>query len=286
MIRMGLSDWWRNTKYKRRVRAHLREIDSRAVTPKPHGLDAPLVVSLTSFPPRFPQLVHTLRCLLTQTVAPDAVVLWCAKADMAALTPDILALQAQGLTISACEDVKSYKKLVPALLEDADRYVATADDDLFYPANWLERLVETSRAHPRQVIAYRVHKILYQPDGTPQPYVNWPKNLDVAGVGPNLCATGVGGVLYPPRTLHPDVTRAERFMTLCPSADDIWFYWMARLNGTLVRHTGHKTRLVEWPGTQEVSLRATNVSTEAENGNDRAIAALIRVYGLPPHQPS
>ncbi len=82
---------------------------------RPHGLPGELIVSLTSYPPRFRTLDLTLRCLLTQTVRPDRVILWIAEADMAKLPPAVVALVEYGLDIRACKDTRSYKKIIPAL---------------------------------------------------------------------------------------------------------------------------------------------------------------------------
>ena len=46
--------------------------------------------------------------------------------------------------------------------------------------------------------------------------------------------SGVGGVLYPPHSLHPEVSNEKVFMDICPHADDLWFYAMAVMAGTKV----------------------------------------------------
>ena len=44
---------------------------------------------------------------------PDETVLWLAKSEFAQLPPEILRMD--GLTIRQCEDIRSYKKLIPTL---------------------------------------------------------------------------------------------------------------------------------------------------------------------------
>src|SRR5262245_38312569 len=73
----------------------------------PHALPAPLIVSLTSYPPRFHALASSLKCLLMQSVKPDLVVLWLAPADLNLLPARILALQRAGLCIETCPDTGS-----------------------------------------------------------------------------------------------------------------------------------------------------------------------------------
>ena len=50
---------------------------------------------------------------------------------------------------------------------------------------------------------------------------------------------GGAGILYPPHSLHPDVFDQDLYMRLCPLADDIWFWWMAKRNRT--RHSTVKS---------------------------------------------
>lgn len=273
-----LGDLLRAYKHRRRVRRALQEIDARAVSPRAHGLNRPLVVTLTSYPARFPTLAPTLKGLLHQTVAADATELFLTKADAAQLPQEVLALQDHGLTIKICEDSRSYKKLVPALQEDPDRFLVTADDDAYYEAGWLADLVAGALAQPGCVIAHRCHRVLRLADGTIAPYGTWDHNINSPAAGTDLCATGVSGILYPPRGLDPRVTDQALFQSLCPQSDDLWFFWMARLQGTTVAKIGGRRRILEWPGSQSVSLRADN---SGARGNDAAIAALNDAFGPP-----
>ncbi len=98
---------------------------------KAHGLPSPLIISLTSYPARFGKLHLTLKCLLSQSMAADKVVLWIAHQDKAALTPAILNLQKVGLQIGYCDDLRSYKKIIPTRQNYPDSFIVTADDDLY-----------------------------------------------------------------------------------------------------------------------------------------------------------
>lgn len=273
---MGL---FRRLKAGLRTRRARREALARRVTPRPHGLDAQLIVSLTSYPKRFDVLPLTLTCLLRQTIKPDAVILWIADADFEQLPAEVLKLQEQGLEVRQTKDIKSFKKIIPALRKMPDAYIATADDDLYYPADWLEGLVDTVAAHPGRIAAQRAHRILYQSNGRMESYERWKKNIAGAVEGADIFGTGAGGILYPPESLHPDVLHEDLFMTLCPQADDLWLYWMARRQGSVVRHVGPPRRIIEWPGSQMNNLRSVNLGLPGESGNDRAIAALTDHFG-------
>jgi hypothetical protein len=178
---------------------------------------------------------------LDQTVKPDRLVLWLADEQFPNrekdLTCELLALQAKGLEIRWCEDLRSYKKLIPALKEFPEDIIVTADDDLYYQHDWLESLYNEYLSNPRCVCARRACGIKF-------------KN-NVFCVGPHYAnsdfeptflnqATGAGGVLYPPHCLHEDIFNVEQIKTLIPTHDDIYFWIMAVLNGTKVKLVKNK----------------------------------------------
>lgn len=261
-------------------------------TPSRHGLTAPLIVSVTSYPKRFKTLGLTLKCLLSQTVAPDAVVLWIANADKEALPAEVLALQKAGLTIEYTEDLKSFKKIIPALRRFPNAFIATADDDVYYWPTWLAELVNAYSPAKREILCHRVNRIRLGANGLPLPYTQW--DFEHMGFQPSplIFPTGVGGVLYPPAHLHPDVVDEATFSALCPSADDAWMYWMGLRGGSQFRRTelarpmirwpgmSRRFSMIAWPGSQKVSLHWQNVPQGG--GNDVQIRKLIDRFGFPP----
>lgn len=251
--------------------------------PQKHPLPAELIVSLTSFPPRFRNLHLTLRSILSQTIRPDRVILWIAEDDAARLPRRVQRLNSQGLEIRTCVDYRSYKKLIFTLKEHPDAYIATADDDLFYTPDWLEALVHGSLETPGVVTCHRAHRVPQPSASGLPPYRSWPWNVgDEAARNPaiDLLPTGVGGVLYPPHCFYADVLRSELFMEFCPNADDLWFYWMARLAGTMHKKVGGDFKQILWPSSQDVALFNHNASQ-----NDEQIKRMIRQYGYPNARP-
>src|SRR4051812_27537547 len=85
-----------------------------------HLLGGELIVSLTSYPPRFATLALTLRSLLDQSIAADRTILWVAPEDKKLLPPEVRDLALNGLEIRECADWRSYKKLVPTLINFPD----------------------------------------------------------------------------------------------------------------------------------------------------------------------
>lgn len=248
-------------------------------TPKrsiPHTLPAPLIVSFTSYPPRFRTLALTARCLLSQSIRPDRVVLWIAENDVDSLPGDVLRLQSRGLEIRSCPDLRSFKKLVPAIERWPHAFIATADDDVFYPRTWLSGLI-AGLQNDASIPCHRARRLVLNGAGSPSLYLRWRLDPPNQPPSPLTFPIGVGGVLYPPHSLHPDVTDAETFMALCPTSDDAWFYWMARRAGRTFRRISN-WRPVSWPGTQRVGLQHWNVPLD----NDVQIARLTQAYGFPP----
>lgn len=266
----------------RRAQARLRQVlaEFAVMRVRKHGtsshlLPAQVIVSLTSYPARYPTLAKTLRSLLSQRVQPDHVVLWIAESDFAKLPRDVLILRQHGLLIECCADLRSYKKLVPSLIKWPDSYIVTADDDLFYPVKWLETLLAPIVSGEKVIVCRRAHKPTFNAKQL-LPYAEWEWDYVTRGeIRTDLFPSGAGGIVYPPQCLSTEVTDERAFLTLCPTADDIWFFVMARRAGTPCRQVGGGFPQIAWSGTQSTSLMIDNLN----GGNDRQLAAVMSVYG-------
>lgn len=241
-------------------------------------LPAPLYVTLTSYPARFGTLATTLKCLLMQSAAPRAVRLWIAEADLPKVPRSVLALKPYGLQIRTCSDLRSYKKIIPALREEPNAFYVTADDDCYYGATWLERMVRAWTPYSREVICHRAHRIRVSPEGLPLPYREWELELGNESAHPGNFMTGVGGVLYPPGCFAAEVTNEALFQQICRGCDDVWLWWMLRRNGYWVRKIGGTWMPIHWPESQASSLYAANV---LDDGNDVAVRAMVQQFGFP-----
>ncbi|WP_152980317.1 glycosyltransferase family 2 protein [Tsuneonella troitsensis] len=235
-----------------------------------HGL----FVSLTSYRPRFEFLALTLRSLLLQKLRPEAVLLWIGHDDIDAVPSEVWELEPFGLHIIACDDHGSHTKYVHALREFPHADIAICDDDTWYPPDWLGRLVAAKR--PGEVPCHRVHRIALDDVGVPLGYRSWTHDIEGPGASPCHFPTGVGGVLLQADRIHPQVLDMDEARRLCPTADDIWLYFMGRLAGTRFSHTGWTDPLVTWGGSQATALWKRNV---AERGNDRCLAAMLHRFG-------
>ncbi|MBV2129161.1 hypothetical protein [Arsukibacterium indicum] len=245
-----------------------------------HPLAGELIVNLTSYPPRFDTLHLTLKSLLLQHVSADKVVLWLYKPDYQQLPADVLALEQQGLTIRLVEhDIKSYKKLIPALQHYPDAYHVTADDDIYYRNDWLAELLAGYQGGEREVVCLRAHYITLDDQNNIQPYRLWQAKTEQRGPDNRLFFTSGAGALFPPGALHPDTTDAEKFCRLSPHGDDIWLYWMATLNGCAIHRTGSNKKLIVWKSSKAVTLWQLN--KQPDSGNDFQINNMVQEYGQP-----
>lgn len=244
----------------------------------PHTLPGKLVVSLTSYKRRFSVLPLTLRCLLKQSVRPDHLILWIAYADKEFLTKDILDLQFYGLEIKFCEDIRSYKKIIPTLRDYSDAFIVTADDDLFYDKDWLKKLISNWDGNEKTIVAWRAHQILLNDKNLPTSYKNWGWNsVSTTESSDLLFPTSGAGTLYPPFSFHTDVINVNKFLKLAPDADDVWLYWMHHINGSKCKVVGENFPLITWPGSQEEALFLKNLH---QGENDVIIKKMIDSYGF------
>ena len=193
-----------------------------------------IIVSLTSFPDRIYDIHYCIYSLLNQDFKPDMVILWLAEEQFPNkeddLTEELLKLKTNGLTIKWCNDIKPYKKLIPALKEFPDDFIVTVDDDIYYPRGWLGNMWEQYEKSPNTIISGRARRMILNSKGLIQDYDFWPFVKENSESSFLNFPTGAGGILYFPHALNEEVTDEKLFLKLCPSGDDIWFWSMAILN--------------------------------------------------------
>lgn len=203
---------------------------------------ASIIVSLTSYPARIGTVHQVVRSLLTQTVKAWKIVLWLAREEfpggVRSLPPELIALtKEKNFMIDWCENIRSYKKLIPSLRKNPDSVIVTVDDDLLYPPDTLKRLVEAYQEAPNSIQALRV-RIITAKSGEVQPFLDWlPTWIGDQGSAPESFDNhliGFGGVLYPPKCLDRRVLDMSTAMEICSEQDDLWFWAMALLKGTKV----------------------------------------------------
>ena len=238
-----------------------------------------VVVSLTSYGRRIQEVFLTIESIMQGTVKADKIVLWldeCLRTSVLPLT--LSKQQKRGLEIIFTRDIGSYTKLIPALRAFPESLIVTVDDDVIYPYDFLENLMNVHHQHPESICANVVLKMERDNDGTFRPIKEWPYITEKAE-DTDLFFEGFGGVLYPPHCFSDEILDEEAFTTICPTADDVWFNAMAK----------KADRDIQWvdihpydyianvnPNVQDTALYLVN--NNAEKNNDKQIIAVWEKY--------
>jgi len=262
------------------------------------------IISLTSYGKRLVDTVlFALITLFNQNIRPDRIILWIANDEKECIPPIMEKLIEKGLEIYFCEDIKSYKKLIPAIENFPEDYIITADDDIYYPKNWFEQLMIEHKKYPKKIVCHRANGIKVDGKHNPIPYIKWDgcirPSIYFARISmqkgqsvlrhqlESVFPTGGAGTLYPPSCFHKDIANKELFMKLAPYADDIWFWTMAVINieeyfggespyVVIENGVAHNLQNIETREQRDNdSLRNFNC---LQNGNDRQLKAVIEHY--------
>lgn len=247
--------------------------------------DHDIIVSLTTHGKRLYEVYLAIESVMEQTMKANRIVLWLDYGFEGKLLPRTLQMQQKrGLEIRYCKDIKSYKKLIPALQEFPDAVIITIDDDAIYNLDTLEQLITAYVENPSYIYCHRQHKIkLHTTDNKLLPYDKWEKGcVEVGCAHPRNFPVGVGGILYPPHIFDGEVFNETVFMKICPYADDIWFKAMALKNGILSQkvhtHNPEGNDFIENINVQDVGLKEIN--TEKKCLNNTQAEAVFSRYGL------
>lgn len=241
-----------------------------------------LVVSLTSYGKRVEEAFVAIESIMQGTEKPDRIVLWLEEGLKAVALPEPLKRQQQrGLEVRYTPDIRSYKKLIPALQTFPDCMIITIDDDVAYPEWLVADMLAVYAQHPDSVLATQVLQMKRGEDGRFATIREWPYVEQETDDTSRFFTEGFGGVLYPPHCFTDEVLREDLFMQLCPTADDVWFNAMVRVAGREVRwvHLHPYDFLANVnPKVQDMALYLTNNGEMSMN--DRQIAAVWGKYGL------
>ena len=231
-----------------------------------------VIVSLTSFPAAIPYAENAIKSILVGNTLPDKIILYLTfsqfKDSKIPLNLTALAKNNPLFEIrNYNEDIRSYRKLIPALKDFPNEIIVTIDDDVRYHKNMLRDLLNLHTQIPDVIIANRAKKIKLN-----APYRKWKKyrwyhffkkrlNYSFKNI-----QTGVGGVLYPPNSLNMKMLNSDLYTEIAPTTDDIWFWAAAVANGTYIlpfpygKH--NKPRGLNKP--KKLSLKTVNFKTSTD----------------------
>lgn len=236
--------------------------------------NAGTAVCLTTYGVRLAHVHLVVESIARGRARPAMLILWLSPGDAARPLPrGLMRLQRRGLSVRVCEELRSHKKYYPFMAgrEADDLILVTADDDVYYPRDWLSDLTRSWQSDPSAVWCFRSRTMLLD-DGRIAPYRAWPLSK---GKGPSfrLVPTGVSGVLYPPAVVEEVRSRGMQFLDLAPTADDLWLHSLAVSRGVHVRRVAHRARhFAVAPSAKGSNLMSDNLNGE----NDRVITRLYR----------
>lgn len=240
-----------------------------------------IIISLTSYPARIDTVHLAIRSILRQTVQADKILLWLSIEEFPnkyADLPQSLLLIKEAPSFMICwvdENLKPHKKYYYALQKFRDDIVITVDDDTYYESAMIETLLRSYKAHPTSISARNVHRI-YAFKNIITPYCTWSSKLDESEdiESMDLCAIGVGGILYPPGCSHTDWFKKDHISALAENQDDLWLKFQEVRSGIPVVYVKAQADDNTIEGSQITSLMAANTQQD----NDLCIKKLFQFY--------
>jgi len=235
-------------------------------------------ISLTSHPARFATLHISLDQLLNQQLIPKKIYLNIAQSDISKLPTRIKELESGGvLKINSCSDLGPGKKLIPTLKLEENLPIIVVDDDLFFETDLTMKLLVQHHLSPKNVVANRVHKIIYEANGSIASYSKWIKNYSLSnGPASDLFPTSGAGTLYKKEFFHPDVMDEESYKALSLHTDDLWWFVHSKRAGVITKRMAGYSKLEFIDGTQENGLW----NTGNKDRNDPNLKSLLSKYSL------
>lgn len=240
------------------------------------------IVSMTTYSRRIHDVYLVIESLGFQTVKANKIVLWLDENEFNLDNiPQMLHLQVKrGLEVRFCKNLMSYKKLVPALKQFPDSDIITVDDDFLYPHDLVEQLVYTKNLYPSSIIGTRAHKISMDKEQV-LPYKKWEYEASFSKNGDHTFLTTGAGTLFPAGLLNNEFFCEKDFMSICPTADDVWVNFICIKSG-ISRVKVHDdraftSRFFELEEHKDIALNKKNVH---QNHNDIQIKNITQRYEI------
>lgn len=181
-----------------------------------------ITVSLTSYGKRLDLVYISIKSIMMQTMKADAIVLYLAEEDAHVKIRQEEELVKAGLQIKRnVKDLKSHKKYFYAMQEYPENLIITVDDDAIYDNGLIEDLYAKHLEYPESVICRRGHRMTKR-NGKVAPYDLWEGNVKSVMPEKGICATGVGGILYPCGKYREAFLDEEGIRETSLYGDDLW----------------------------------------------------------------
>ena len=245
--------------------------------------DKRVIISVTSFPKRFNQLVLTLKSIILQDIVPNKIIVYLGSdTNEKDITLDMKKLQKYGVEYRIDKELnlKGHKKYFYALREFKDSIVITIDDDIIFPKTMVTELIRCYEKYPNAVCARRVHKITKK-NNRLLPYNLWDKEYTKQRKPSNrMFATTGAGTLYSPYVNNHLVNStfdSKKIEELCLEADDVWMKCMEIMSSIKVVLADIKIMGDFIDVDEKLTLMPDNVG---KGMNDVFLNKVINEYGI------
>jgi hypothetical protein len=237
-----------------------------------------LIVSFTSFPARIERVHRVVQSLLGQSLQPRKIVLYLSSDEFAgeSVPRQLAQLEDGRFEIRFVgENLKSYNKLLFAMVDFPTAWIATFDDDRLYPVHTLATLWKAAARNPSTIICSGGRQMVVH-DGRFATYRDWPI---IQSPEPSFWVLPLGGfgVLYPPGSLNPAIGDRSLIRDLAPSNDDIWFKAMSLTQDVPCSATGGAHLMPPLKFKSNTTLSKLN---QDGRGQDIALRQVFEHFGL------
>lgn len=237
--------------------------------------------SMTTFGVRAEKVWVSIESLLRQTKKLDHIIVWLEDKEydsdynrIPQTLKDVVARCNGVVEVRFCVGIRAYKKLWFAKQDFPESNIITFDDDVIYPVDTVEKIMELHEKYPEDIVCISGEEISGSFFALPD---SWDSNRGYNHFGHvnhdyKLRVMGLSGVLYPPKCFYePDVFNLDLMKKLCPWNDDLWWTVMAALNGTKIsRYEFRSNPLGIWcKGKLSLSNGTDKTSTRGITNDDQ-----------------
>jgi hypothetical protein len=237
------------------------------------------IASMTTYPQRFEYALEVIKLIEKQTKKPKALVINISEEDWHQAELNFIHqakfLFSNHLIILPCINLKPANKIIPTAQKHGDEIIITFDDDVRYPLNRAEELLNNHYKYPENPIAYRTRLVEFEGESV-SPYSTWAISYNSSEPNKLNFPTSVSGSLYPANFFTEDFFDIESYIYLSHDNDDIWTYFHVLLKGSSFIKAGNEVVPPGFSGSQNSALWKRNVS---KGGNDAIILKLEKKYG-------
>jgi len=223
-----------------------------------------------------------IESILYQSKKPDKIIIWLAKDEFESkrtLPIRLLRLQKRGLEIRFVqENLMPHKKYFYTIQKYPAARVITVDDDLLYPPDLIDKLLDRNLDYPNAIICPVARRISIGKNRVMK-YKYWKKVTSNSLPNHILLTIGAAGVFFPVNCLSKKAFNADKIKSTALKADDLWIKVMALLNDTKVVSLAADFPYSYLPIFHEDNQNLMDANIEGGN-NDFVFQVLLKEYNI------